>query len=268
MDDVADMLDGMEEGKAQALSYGELITRAIQLRERQQLEQQRQQPSGQANGTVAAAAAAVVPPPSRQQQPQPQAAADDLDFVTSLLASPLVPDMDFDEPADGEQPAPATEPAAAGAGEVLPDAAAGEAGPVVAAAAAVVAAAAEAEEPAPTAVPPPPAMPVMTAEHRRLLHWHWANLEYGCSARLEEVSPAACLPAATCFPVGQLPLQQRTPRSPPFTPPSCCSSRLPPTPATRCRSPPATGTRTRPAAAALAARTAWWWGGTLLCLRR
>ena len=28
---------------------------------------------------------------------------------------------------------------------------------------------------------------------RRLLDWHWANLEYGCSARLSEVSPEGLL---------------------------------------------------------------------------
>ncbi|KAI3428576.1 hypothetical protein D9Q98_007398 [Chlorella vulgaris] len=32
-----------------------------------------------------------------------------------------------------------------------------------------------------------PVLPI-TADQRRLLHWHWANLEYGCSARLEEIS--------------------------------------------------------------------------------
>ena len=28
----------------------------------------------------------------------------------------------------------------------------------------------------------------LTDEERRLLDWHWANLEYGCSARLNQVS--------------------------------------------------------------------------------
>ena len=28
----------------------------------------------------------------------------------------------------------------------------------------------------------------LTDEERRLLDWHWANLEYGCSARLSQVS--------------------------------------------------------------------------------
>lgn len=27
----------------------------------------------------------------------------------------------------------------------------------------------------------------LTDEERRLLDWHWANLEYGCSARLNQV---------------------------------------------------------------------------------
>lgn len=30
----------------------------------------------------------------------------------------------------------------------------------------------------------------ITEEERRLLHWHWANLEYGCSAPLGDVSLA------------------------------------------------------------------------------
>lgn len=29
----------------------------------------------------------------------------------------------------------------------------------------------------------------LTTEEQRLLDWHWANLEYGCSARLSEVCP-------------------------------------------------------------------------------
>ena len=29
----------------------------------------------------------------------------------------------------------------------------------------------------------------LTDEERRLLDWHWANLEYGCSARLSQVRP-------------------------------------------------------------------------------
>lgn len=29
----------------------------------------------------------------------------------------------------------------------------------------------------------------LTDEERRLLDWHWANLEYGCSARLSQVGP-------------------------------------------------------------------------------
>ncbi|KAL4428259.1 hypothetical protein ABPG75_002348 [Micractinium tetrahymenae] len=33
-----------------------------------------------------------------------------------------------------------------------------------------------------------PAVLPIAPDQRRLLHWHWANLEYGCSARLEEIS--------------------------------------------------------------------------------
>ena len=30
----------------------------------------------------------------------------------------------------------------------------------------------------------------LTARERRLLGWHWANLEYGCSAPLSKISMA------------------------------------------------------------------------------
>lgn len=33
----------------------------------------------------------------------------------------------------------------------------------------------------------------LTDEERRLLDWHWANLEYGCSARLSQVSMSTLL---------------------------------------------------------------------------
>ena len=33
----------------------------------------------------------------------------------------------------------------------------------------------------------------LTDEERRLLDWHWANLEYGCSARLRQVRTTACV---------------------------------------------------------------------------
>lgn len=35
---------------------------------------------------------------------------------------------------------------------------------------------------------PRPLPEVITKDHLRLLHWHWANLEYGCSASLSEIS--------------------------------------------------------------------------------
>jgi monoamine oxidase len=35
---------------------------------------------------------------------------------------------------------------------------------------------------------PRPLPEVITKDHLRLLHWHWANLEYGCSAPLSEIS--------------------------------------------------------------------------------
>lgn len=37
----------------------------------------------------------------------------------------------------------------------------------------------------------------LTDEERRLLDWHWANLEYGCSARLSQVSTVASASLAT-----------------------------------------------------------------------
>lgn len=44
----------------------------------------------------------------------------------------------------------------------------------------------------------------LTDEERRLLDWHWANLEYGCSARLNQVShclhhPDVCYRACCCM---------------------------------------------------------------------
>lgn len=106
-------------------------------------------------------------------------------------------------------------------------------------------------------------------DQRRLLHWHWANLEYGCSARLNEVSSGAALvhtgadlqlwctvpPARSRLAPGRRPqhwAQEHGVHA------ACPVPR---------RSPPPAGTRTR-MPAGLAARTAWWWAATTRCSGR
>lgn len=135
------------------------------------------------------------------QQPAttPAAGQEDVDdFLASVLASPSPPKPQL----AAEPPIGAAVEVAAGLLAGAPPAAA------VAAAAANGAAPMDVEPAAVQLAAAPAAAPVdgeeeeeevlpMTADHRRLLHWHWANLEYGCSARLEEVG-SGCLLAA-CF---------------------------------------------------------------------
>ena len=52
-------------------------------------------------------------------------------------------------------------------------------------------------EEAPTEAPVVDIPTSLTDEERRLLDWHWANLEYGCSARLTDVSLAHWNQAST-----------------------------------------------------------------------
>eukprot|EP00887_Chlorella_sp_A99_P004915 scaffold4.g4915.t1 len=135
-------------------------------------------PPAPAAAPAAAPTAAAAPAQQEEQSVE--------DFLNSVLASPppaAVALPPAPAPAAGVAGAapeaaalaePAAEPAAA------PAAAAGG---TPAAEAAEAAAAAEGAPVGEAAAPPP-----LTEEQQRLMHWHWANLEYGCSARLDEIS--------------------------------------------------------------------------------
>ena len=118
------------------------------------------------------------------------------DFLASVLASPSpqkqAPLAGIPDP----PPATAAAAAAAAAAEVKVEAAvpAADAAPEAAEAAAEAAAGGEpmavdgdGSKDAAEEMDEAEQLPPITADQRRLLHWHWANLEYGCSARLEEV---------------------------------------------------------------------------------
>ena len=240
MDDVADALDDLKDPEARlALSYGELLSQAIQQRQLAADAQAVAEVAAESQPAAAAAAAAaaaedagaltteaamesilaalpepavLVPLPAAVPavavQRQEQEEVDD--FLASVLASPSPQDA-AQLPAVPEGPAVATAAAALGAAAAPEAAAAAEPAtePAAAAGAGVGAenSAASAEREGSGSPPPEPVLP-MTAEQRRLLHWHWANLEYGCSARLEEVRHAVL--RMLCY-------------APCFRPASCCS---------------------------------------------
>jgi hypothetical protein len=219
MDDVADALDDVKDHEARlALSYGELLSQAIQQRQlaadaqavaevAAESQPAAAAPAEDAGGLTAEAVvesilaalpepAVLVPLPTavpavadgrQQQQKQEQDEVDD--FLASVLASPS-PKEAAQLPAAPEGLAVAAAAAALGAAAALEAAAAAEpqAEPADATVTGVGAedGAASAERECSGSPPPEPVLP-MTAEQRRLLHWHWANLEYGCSARLDEV---------------------------------------------------------------------------------
>ena len=145
---------------------------------------------------------AAVPAVAVQRQEQEEVD----DFLASVLASPSPQDA-----AVPEGPAVATAAAALGSAAAPEAAAAAEPAtePAAAAGAGVEAenSAASAEREGSGSPPPEPVLP-MTAEQRRLLHWHWANLEYGCSARLEEVRHAVLRCAAHALLCSMLPASQ------------------------------------------------------------
>ena len=204
------------------------------------------------------------------QQPAttPAAGQEDVDdFLASVLASPSPPKPQL----TAEPPMGAAVEAAAGLLAGAPPAAAvvaaavNGAGPMdvepaaVEPAAAPAAAAADGEE-------EEEVLP-MTADHRRLLHWHWANLEYGCSARLEEVGCLLLVSASgpqsadlqagiACVCAAEPPHNFKVPAEQQLHP-LCHHSAHP-----RCL--PRTGIKMR-MPAALAAPTAWWWAATRPC---
>ncbi|PRW44477.1 lysine-specific histone demethylase 1-like protein 3 isoform A [Chlorella sorokiniana] len=223
MDDVADFLDDMPEEQRNTCSYGQLLSKAVEQRQAaadQAAAQAAAEDAGPAVAAAAAPAAAAVvadaPLAAVLADPAPVApaapsrglnAADELllvqkpaampaagqeedvdDFLASVLASPSPPKPQL----VAELPmGAAVEMAAAALAGAPPAAAAGGDGAAGAAPMDVEPAEVEpAAEPAAAAADGEDEEEVlpMTADHRRLLHWHWANLEYGCSARLEEVS--------------------------------------------------------------------------------
>jgi hypothetical protein len=237
MDDVADALDDVKDPEARlALSYGELLSQAIQQRQLAADAQAVAEVAAENQPAAAAAAAeeedagaltaeaamesilaalpepAVLVPlpaavPAVAVQRQEQEEVDD--FLASVLASPSPQDA-AQLPAVPEGPAVATAAAALGAAAPEAAAAAEPATEPAAAAGAGVGAensAASAEREGSGSPPPEPVLP-MTAEQRRLLHWHWANLEYGCSARLEEVRHAVLRCAAHALLRSMLPASQ------------------------------------------------------------
>ncbi|KAL4433102.1 hypothetical protein ABPG77_006529 [Micractinium sp. CCAP 211/92] len=127
---------------------------------------------------------------SPRQPPAPRGEQEEVDdFLASVLASPSPQKQ---APLAALPPPPPAAPAAAVAaasamlaGQQPAEAAAapGSEAAVAAGAELVVQPAAEAAEGAEGSAPLP-----IGPDQRRLLHWHWANLEYGCSARLEEIS--------------------------------------------------------------------------------
>jgi hypothetical protein len=181
MDDAAEMIEDLGEVEQEGASFGHYLDVALRNRMGKGSKPGKPVPE---ESMEAAEALAFAAPASASAAAAAAAAAAVVEQVVSTIEADETRDNDAEM--EGEAAAVPNGTTAVTLQEEQAPASVIEAAAPQAPAGSPAPEAAPVEAAAPSA--PPPVIP--TPAHLRLLHWHWANLEYGCSARLGDISAA------------------------------------------------------------------------------